>query len=49
MQEISSRSYHGVPYWKDNPFITLVNLYKFLGCQSLGYHHLIHESIEVGG
>jgi hypothetical protein len=48
-REISSISYHGVPWWKDDLIITLVNLYKFLGCQSLGYHHLIHEPIEEIG
>ena len=48
-QEISLVSYHGVPWWKHDPIITLENFYKFLGCQSLGYHHLIHESVEVGG
>src|SRR6266699_605859 len=45
-QEISSISYHGVPWWKDDPIITLENLYKFLGCQGLGCHHLIHESVK---
>jgi hypothetical protein len=49
-QEISSISYHRVPWWKNDPITTLENLYKFLGCQGLGYHHLIHESVEeVGG
>ena len=46
-QEISSISYHGVPWWKDDTIAALENLYKFFGCQCLGYHHLIHES--VGG
>jgi hypothetical protein len=45
-QDIGSISYHGVPWWKDDPIITLENLYKFLGCQSLRYYHLIHESVE---
>ena len=48
-KEISPTSYHGVPWWKDDLIITLENLYKFLGGQRLGYHHLIHESVEVGG
>lgn len=46
MQEISSSTHHGVPWRKDDPIATLENLYKLLGCQSLGYYHLIHESVE---
>lgn len=43
-------SYQGVPWWEDDLIITLENLYKFFRCQSLTYHHLIHESVEkVGG
>ena len=49
-QNMSSISYQWVPWWKDDLIITLKNLYEFPGCQSLGHHHLIHESVEkVGG
>ncbi len=47
-QEICSSAYHGVPWWKNDSIITLKNLYKFLGCQSLGYNHLIYESRSLG-
>jgi len=45
-------AHHGIPKGKDDPFVTLENLHKLLGCQSLGNHHLVHKpggGTGVGG
>src|SRR5712671_1665330 len=38
--------HHRVPGWKNDLIVTLVNLYEFLGSQSLGHNHLVHESAQ---
>ena len=48
-KEISLTAYHGIPGGKDDLIVTLKHLHKFLGCQSLGNHHLVHESAERTG
>lgn len=51
-QEIFFTAHHGIPKGENDPFVTLENLHKLLGCQSLGNHHLVHKPVDgtgVGG
>ena len=51
-QEVIFTAHHGIPKGENDPFVTLENLHKLLGCQSLGNHHLVHKPVNgtgVGG